>query len=75
MMPKQQLSENRHQRRAFGKGDRRIGTMEVAQLLRCHPASIWRLVKEKRLPPPRKTLNKNDWSENQIVEIIEAGGI
>jgi hypothetical protein len=74
-MMHKQASQNRHQRRAFGKGGRRIGTMELAQLLRCHPASIPRLVAQKRIPPPRKILNKNDWDETQIVEIIEAGGI
>ena len=77
-MMQKQIKENlnRHERRALGsskKGGRRIGTMELASLLRCHPASIPRLVKEGRLPTPRKTLNKNDWGEDEILDLIEAG--
>lgn len=54
--------------------DRRVGVLEVAQKLKCHPASIPRLVREKRLPLPDKLLNKNVWLESAIDEAI-AGGL
>jgi predicted DNA-binding transcriptional regulator AlpA len=47
--------------------------MEVAAKLNCHPASINRLVKQKRLPPPTKLLNKNQWRESQIDQGVEDG--
>jgi predicted DNA-binding transcriptional regulator AlpA len=53
--------------------DKWIGTMEVAAKLNCHPASIDRLVKQKRLPPPIKLLNKNQWRESQIDQQVENG--
>lgn len=67
-----QLSDNRQQRRALKRG-RRIGTMELAEKLRCHPASIPRLIKQKRIPPPDKILNKNSWWDGVIDDLIEAG--
>lgn len=52
---------------------RRIGVLEVAVKLRCHPASVPRLVREKRLPNPDKLLNKNVWWEQVIDDVIERG--
>jgi hypothetical protein len=52
---------------------RRIGVLGVAIKLNCHPASVPRLVKEKRLPPPDKLLNKNCWWEDEIDAIVERG--
>jgi hypothetical protein len=52
---------------------RRIGVLGVAAKLNCHPASVPRLVKEGRLPPPDKLLNKNTWFEDVIDELVEKG--
>jgi hypothetical protein len=52
---------------------RRIGVLGVAIKLNCHPASVPRLVKEKRLPRPDKLLNKNSWWEDEIDVIVERG--
>jgi len=58
--------ERRHQRR-------RVGVLDVAAKLDCHPGSIPRLITEKRLPPPDKLLNKNVWWEDVIDEVIKNG--
>jgi hypothetical protein len=58
--------EHRQQRR-------RIGVLDIAIKLGCHPASVPRLVKEKRLPPPDKLLNKNQWWEHVIDAVIARG--
>jgi hypothetical protein len=50
---------------ALGPG-KRLGTLEVAALLGCHPMTIGRLVATKRLSAPVKWLNKNLWTEEQI---------
>ena len=55
------------------QGRKRIGTLGVAAKFDCHPASIPRLVKEKRLPPPDKLLHKNVWWEDVIDELVETG--
>jgi predicted DNA-binding transcriptional regulator AlpA len=52
---------------------RRIGVLDIAVKLNCHPASVPRLVKEKRLPPPDKLLNKNTWFEDEIDALIARG--
>jgi predicted DNA-binding transcriptional regulator AlpA len=52
---------------------RRIGVLELADKLKCHPASVPRLVKQNRLPPPDKLLNKNTWLESAIDELIARG--
>jgi hypothetical protein len=52
---------------------RRIGVLEVAGKLKCHPTSVPRLVRQKRLPPPDKLLNKNMWWESVIDEVMESG--
>jgi predicted DNA-binding transcriptional regulator AlpA len=52
---------------------RRIGVLEVAEKLKCHPTSVPRLVRQKRLPPPDKLLNKNVWWESAIDAAIERG--
>jgi hypothetical protein len=52
---------------------RRIGVLEVAKKLKCHPTSVPRLVRQKRLPPPLKLLNKNMWWESTIDDLIEHG--
>jgi hypothetical protein len=52
---------------------RRIGVLGVAVKLNCHPASVPRLVKEKRLQRPDKLLNKNSWWEDAIDVIVERG--
>jgi hypothetical protein len=49
---------------------RRIGALKVAEKLMCHPASVPRLVREGRLPPPEKILNKNTWREDVIDAVI-----
>jgi hypothetical protein len=51
----------------------RIGVLELAERLVCHPMSISRLVKQKRLPLPHKILNKNFWFEEEIDALIERG--
>jgi predicted DNA-binding transcriptional regulator AlpA len=44
---------------------RRIGVLEFAEKLSCHPATIPRLVKNKKgFPQPDKLLNKNTWAED-----------
>ena len=57
----------------LGQPDRRIGVLELAAKLHCHPASVPRLIREKRLPAPDKLLNKNVWWEKRIDELIERG--
>jgi predicted DNA-binding transcriptional regulator AlpA len=52
---------------------RRVGVIEVAQKFHCHPNSIPRLIKERRLPPPDKLLNKNVWWEDLIDDLVEQG--
>jgi hypothetical protein len=52
---------------------RRIGVLGVAAKFDCHPGSVPRLVKEKRLPPPDKLLNKNVWWEDVIDNLVEHG--
>lgn len=52
---------------------RRVGVIELAVKLGCHPASIPRLIKEKRVPPPDKLLNRNVWWEDVIDAAIERG--
>jgi hypothetical protein len=52
---------------------RRISVLAVAGKLNCHPASVPRLVKQKRLPAPDKLLNKNTWWEDEIDAAIEEG--
>jgi predicted DNA-binding transcriptional regulator AlpA len=52
---------------------RRVGVIEIAAKLGCHPASIPRLVKEGRLPQPAKLLNRNCWWEDVIDAVIENG--
>jgi predicted DNA-binding transcriptional regulator AlpA len=52
---------------------RRVGVIEIAAKLGCHPASIPRLVGEGRLPPPAKLLNRNVWWEDVIDQLIENG--
>ena len=51
---------------------RRLGVLGVAAKLDCHPRHP-RLVKEKRLPPPDKLLNKNIWWEDVIDDLVEHG--
>jgi predicted DNA-binding transcriptional regulator AlpA len=55
------------------KVTRRIGVAEVAVKLSVHLMTVPRLVREGRLPPPTKMLNKNTWLENEIDELIERG--
>jgi hypothetical protein len=55
------------------KTRRRIGTLEVAERLHCHPMTVPRLVKERRLPPPEKLLSKNVWFEDEIDTLVEKG--
>jgi hypothetical protein len=52
---------------------RRVGVLDVAIKLNCHPASVPRLVKEQRLPPPDKLLNRNCWWEDVIDQAIANG--
>ncbi len=52
---------------------RRINVLGVAVKLNCHPASVPGLVKQKRLPPPDKLLNKNCRWEDVIDAAIEEG--
>ena len=52
---------------------RRIGVLDIAVKLHCHPASVPRLVKEGRLPAPDKLLNRNFWWEDEIDTIVEHG--
>jgi len=49
---------------------RRIGTLELAAKLNCHPMSIPRFVKQGRLPKPKKPFGKNIWDEDEIDELI-----
>lgn len=55
------------------KSKRRIGVAEVASRLNVHLMTIPRLVREGRLPPPDKLLNKNMWWEHIIDDLIEHG--
>jgi hypothetical protein len=52
---------------------RRIGVLDIAVKLHCHPASVPRLVKEGRLPAPDKLLNRNFWFEDEIDAAIADG--
>jgi hypothetical protein len=52
---------------------RRIGVPEVAAKFHCHPMTVPRLVKQRRIPPPDKILNKNTWFEDTIDELVERG--
>lgn len=52
---------------------RRIGTLEVAEKLGCHPMTVPRLAKERRIPQPDKLLLKNQWWEDEIDELVEKG--
>ena len=51
---------------------RLIGTMEVAEKIHCHPMSIPRMVKQKKLPPPVKPFGRNLWDEDEIDKCVEA---
>ena len=55
------------------KSKRRIGVAELASKLNVHLMTIPRLVREGRLPPPDKLLNKNMWWEHIIDDLIEHG--
>ena len=49
-----------------------IGTMELANKLRCHPLSIPRFVKTKpNFPQPIKLFNKNLWDEEVVDVYVE----
>jgi predicted DNA-binding transcriptional regulator AlpA len=52
---------------------RRIGSASVAAKLSVHLMTVSRLVKEGRIPPPTKVLNKNTWLEDEIDQLIERG--
>jgi hypothetical protein len=52
---------------------RRVGVFEVAQKFHCHPNSIPRLIKERRLPPPDKLLNRMFGGEDLIDDLVEQG--
>lgn len=52
---------------------RLIGTLELAEKLHCHPATVPRLTKEGRIPKPSKILNKNVWREDEIDALVESG--
>jgi hypothetical protein len=50
-----------------------IGTLEVAELLNCHPMSIPRYVKTKKgFPKPGKLSGKNVWDRDLILEFRAA---
>jgi hypothetical protein len=65
-----------HVSEPLGPG-KRLGTMEVAARLGCHPMTVPRLVSAKRLSPPLKWMGRNTWTEEQIQadieKLIEAG--
>ena len=61
------------QAQAKNRNRKRVRVLEVASMLNCHPATVPRLVLQKRLPPPDKLLNKNTWFEDEIDDAIARG--
>jgi hypothetical protein len=49
---------------------KKLGTMEVAGRLGCHPMTVPRLVQDGRLSPPVKWFGKNIWTEEQLAADI-----
>jgi len=56
---------------AHGKARRWINTMELAQRLGVHPASVPRLRKKPGFPPPKKLFGKNLWDADEIDRYVE----
>ena len=56
-----------------GKKRRWIGTMEMAELLGCHPMTLPRLVKTKPgFPRPVKPFGKNLWDADEAEAYLES---
>jgi hypothetical protein len=49
---------------------KKLGTMEVATRLGCHPMTVPRLVQDGRLSAPVKWFGKNIWTEEQLAADI-----
>jgi hypothetical protein len=49
---------------------KKLGTMEVAARLGCHPMTVPRLVEAGRISKPLKWLGKNLWTEEQLAADI-----
>jgi hypothetical protein len=54
---------------ALGPG-KKLGTMDVAARLGCHPMTVPRLVATGRISAPVKWFGKNIWTEEQLAADI-----
>ena len=54
--------------------DRLLSSKRVCELLDISRTTLWRAVKDGRLPPPRKILVNGDnrWSESEIDEAVHS---
>ncbi len=54
--------------------DRLLSSKRLCELLDISRTTLWRAVKEGRLPPPRKIIEDGDnrWSESEIDEAVHS---
>lgn len=50
--------------------DRLISVKDCAALLRCHPATIWRMVKSEQFPKPLRLGHLTRWSELEVQRFL-----
>jgi len=46
--------------------DRLLSVKDCAELLSCHPATIWRMVKAEQFPNPLRLGHLTRWSETDV---------
>lgn len=55
-------------------GEARIGLSDVCELLGRHRQSLWRYVRDGRMPRPQKILGgRPTWSVNEIRSVLKGG--
>ncbi len=50
--------------------DRLMSVKDCAAMLRCHPATIWRMVKSDQFPKPLRLGHLTRWSELEVQHFL-----